>query len=209
MSDFTLAARELSELDQRIKKHALLSSIGFIILLPVGALVGRYLRTFTGSWFWAHSIIQFLIAGPVIFAGWAFGYQSTAALNTGGHFFDRHKRIGLALLLLYLVQVFLGTIIHFFKSPRSFSGRRPPQNYIHAIIGLTTIALAFYQVHLGIKTEWVEGTGDGTVVPQSALNAWIALIVIFWVLYAAGLALLPRQYAREEAGRNGVAEKAP
>ena len=37
----------LSERDVRIKNHATLCSVGFIILLPFGALVGRYLRTFT------------------------------------------------------------------------------------------------------------------------------------------------------------------
>ncbi|KAI5118493.1 hypothetical protein M0805_003524 [Coniferiporia weirii] len=209
MSDLGLATRELLPIDERLKKHALLSSIGFIILLPLGALVGRYLRTFSGSWFWMHAAIQFLIAGPVIFAGWAFGYQSTALLNTGGNFFDRHKRVGLALLVLYLSQVLLGSVIHLFKAPRLLNGRRPPQNYFHAILGLTIIALAFYQVHFGIKTEWYEGTGDGTVVPVSALHAWTALIVIFWALYAAGLTLLPRQYAQEGADRKETNEKNP
>jgi len=75
-------------------------------------------------------------------------------------------------------------------------------------MGLTIVALAFFQVHYGIKTEWYEGTGDGTVVPMSAYHAWIALIVIFWVLYAAGLALLPRQFGQEGAGRKGNVEKA-
>jgi hypothetical protein len=37
----------LSERDTRIKNHATLCSIGFIVVLPFGALVGRYLRTFT------------------------------------------------------------------------------------------------------------------------------------------------------------------
>ncbi|KAH8106539.1 hypothetical protein DFH11DRAFT_1638524 [Phellopilus nigrolimitatus] len=209
MSDFTLAARELSfvEIKEQLKKHALLCSIGFLILLPIGSLVGRYLRTFSGNWFWAHWIIQFLIAGPVIFAGWAMGYMSTAELNTGGHFVDRHKRTGLALLILYIFQLFLGSIIHFFKTPTLLNGHRPPQNYFHAILGLTIIALAFYQSHYGIKTEWYEATLDSSLVPASALHAWIALIVVFWALYAAGLALLPRQYAHEAASRKNEGEK--
>jgi len=206
----SLHARELSIIDEQLKKHALLNSIGFIILLPLGALVARYTRTFTRNWFWAHWIIQFLISGPVIFAGWALGYKSTNGpyLFTGGNWVDPHKKIGLALLILYLVQLALGVLIHFLKTPSFMGGRRPPQNYLHAILGLVTIALAFYQVHYGIKTEWYEATlGDGTVVPESALHAWIALIVIFWVLYAAGLMLLPRQYEQETAGRKDMVEK--
>ena len=89
------------------------------------------------------------------------------------------QKIGLALLILYLFQLTLGVIIHFFKTPSFMGGRRPPQNYVHAILGLVIIALAFYQVHYGIKTEWYEATfGDGTIVPDSALHAWIALIVV-------------------------------
>ncbi|EJC98208.1 uncharacterized protein FOMMEDRAFT_143304 [Fomitiporia mediterranea MF3/22] len=196
----------LSPLDKQIRKHALLCSIGFIFLLPVGVLIGRYFRTFTSKWFWAHSFLQFIVSGPVIFAGWYYGYQSTASLNTGGHFVDPHKKTGLALLILYLVQLLIGTVIHSFKTPRLLNGHRPPQNYFHAILGLVIIALAFYQVHYGIVTEWTEGTGDGTVVPRAAMRAWEALIVLFWVLYAAGLALLPRQYKQEAEGRNRVAE---
>ena len=57
-------------------------------------------------------------------------------------------------------------------------GQRPPQNYFHAILGLAIIALAAYQVHYGIVTEWIHSTGDGTIVPQKAMNAWIALTVV-------------------------------
>ena len=48
MSSFT--DFKLSDRDVRIKNHATLCSIGFIILLPFGALIGRYLRTFTNRY---------------------------------------------------------------------------------------------------------------------------------------------------------------
>ena len=99
--------------------------------------------------------------------------------NANQHFRDRiFQRIGLALLILYLFQVLGGLVIHYFKTPKLFKGRRPPQNYVHAILGLTILALAFYQVHLGIKTEWAEALGDDSTVPRSALRAWTALIVV-------------------------------
>jgi hypothetical protein len=34
------------------------------------------------------------------------------------------------------------------------------------------------QVHYGLVTEWFVGTLDGTVVPHSAMSAWIALVVV-------------------------------
>ena len=89
------------------------------------------------------------------------------------------QKIGLCLLCIYLLQLALGTIIHFFKPSVSFlRGHRPPQNYFHAFFGLAIIALAFYQVHYGITIEWYEGTGDGTVVPRAAMRAWEALLIV-------------------------------
>ncbi|TDL18798.1 hypothetical protein BD410DRAFT_792984 [Rickenella mellea] len=191
----------LLPLEKKIRNHATLCAVGFLILLPIGALVGRYLRTFTSRWFWGHWVIQFLVAGPVILTGWAFGYRLTAD-NFTGHWNDPHKKTGLALLILYIIQVLLGAIIHFFKTPYFFSGRRPPQNYLHATIGLAIIALAFYQVHYGITFEWYELTGGLHVVPHSVMSAWIAVAVVFWTLYVIGLALLPRQYKIEAVNRS-------
>lgn len=56
------------------------------------------------------------------------------------------KNIGVTLLLCYIGQVVIGMIIHKFKTPRLFNGRRPPQNYFHAVLGLFILGLAGYQV---------------------------------------------------------------
>jgi hypothetical protein len=40
----------------------------------------------------------------------------------------------------------VGAFIHFIRIPFLFVGHRPPQNYIHAIIGLTILAMAASQV---------------------------------------------------------------
>ena len=88
---------------------------------------------------------QLFVAGPIIFAGWYEGHKTTATLQTP-HFYDKHQKIGLALLILYVVQLCLGLFIHFVKMPSLFGGHRPPQNYFHAILGLAIFALAAYQV---------------------------------------------------------------
>lgn len=104
------------------------------------------------------------------------------------------QKIGLALLVLYALQLCLGMTIHFFKMP-FMGGHRPPQNYFHAILGLSIIALAFYQVrynliylafslftyaknkmHYGINTEWIFYTG--IIIDPRAMHAWTALIVV-------------------------------
>ena len=177
----------LNKYEVKARNHALLCTIGFLILLPLGALVPRYLRTLTqryvslyyltytfpfilalARWWYAHWIIQFLLSGPVIFAGWAMGYQTANELFTGPRFSDPHEvstmlpihcsgtdrssqKIGLALLIMYLVQLFVGLFIHFVKIPSLFHGHRPPQNYFHAILGLAILALAAYQVSAFIE----------------------------------------------------------
>ena len=47
--------------EKYIIAHAIFCVIGFLGLLPLGALVARYTRTFTPKWYTAHWIIQFAI----------------------------------------------------------------------------------------------------------------------------------------------------
>ncbi|TFK68344.1 hypothetical protein BDN72DRAFT_841918 [Pluteus cervinus] len=182
------------------RNHALLCSIGFLILLPLGVLVARYVRTFTNKWFYSHATIQLVLAGPLIVAGYALGHQTTTMLEQP-QFADPHQKVGLILFVLYLFQVLLGAFIHFVKFPKLLGGRRPPQNYVHAILGLVILALADYQVHYGLFTEWALRTGGLHMVPESAKHAWMALLIVFWVFYFGGLVLLRRQFKIEQEMR--------
>jgi Eukaryotic cytochrome b561 len=144
--------------------HAILCGVGFLIILPTGALIARWGRVFTNSWFRAHWIFQAVFGIPIITAGW---FLAVAGVVTqeGRHFDDTHKVIGLALFGAYILQLLLGVHIHFFKPPASTRARplpggtgkaslvqmistspRPPLNYVHAVLGLSILTLAFYQV---------------------------------------------------------------
>ncbi|KAF9553565.1 hypothetical protein CPC08DRAFT_822235 [Agrocybe pediades] len=190
----------LNFIEIRARRHAILCTIGFLILLPIGALIARYSRTLRYKWFWAHWIFQLVIAGPVLLAGWSDGYKTTSILETG-HFKDPHQKMGLALLILYIIQLLLGAVAHFFKLPSLFRGRRPAHSYLHVLVGLAIIAAAQWQVHYGLFTEWRVGTSELHEVPDSAKNAWLALVIVFWVLYGLGMALLPRQFKQERQNR--------
>jgi len=98
-------------------------------------------------WLLPHWIIQFVVAGPIIFAGWALGYKSAQVLQPvpPTHFFDTHLKCGLALLILYLIQLVLGLSAHFFKFRHQLHGHRAPHNYIHAAVGIAIFILAAYQ----------------------------------------------------------------
>jgi len=123
--------------------------IAFLILLPAGALLARWLRTFSRHWFKGHWIIQFYLAGPLIVTGIGLGIG--AVKKTGAsHLDDTHKTWGIAIFVLYLLQCSLGGIIHFIKpKPKidpstglSVPRARPPQNYSHAVLGLAVIDLS-------------------------------------------------------------------
>ncbi|KAG8941877.1 hypothetical protein FRC04_004054 [Tulasnella sp. 424] len=107
----------LTASQKKIRTHGILMSVGFLVLLPLGVFIARFSRTIPflkNKWFTAHWFIQFVVSSPIIFAGWALGYQFAGDV----HFRDNHTRAGLALLILYLVQLAWGTIIHFFKPAR-------------------------------------------------------------------------------------------
>lgn len=47
-----------------IVAHAIFCVLGFMLFLPAGALLARYFRTFTPTWFMGHWIAQFAIGKP-------------------------------------------------------------------------------------------------------------------------------------------------
>lgn len=131
-------------------------------------------------------------AGPLILAAFIVALLAVKRHHTG-HFNDPHKvriqlivrrrrvthnhpqKIGLALFILYIVQCAFGTFVHFVKSSRRTS--RPPQNYVHAILGLAILGLALYQVHLGYTREWPLLVAT-SVVPHSVSVAWTVWAVV-------------------------------
>lgn len=190
------SARSLTNTEKMIVAHGIICVVGFLLFLPAGALLARYLRTFTPTWFTGHWIVQFGLAGPFIIAGVALGIQSVNSVG-GEHINDDHKKWGISIFILYFVQCALGAIIHFFKL-KNFRGR-PPQNYIHAVLGLLLIAFALKQAGSGIEDEWPAMTGRPVCNPAKIV--WIVWCVLLPVLYFAGVAFLPRQFKQEKASR--------
>ncbi|KAJ7683425.1 hypothetical protein B0H17DRAFT_33752 [Mycena rosella] len=188
----------LTSRQRMIVTHAILCVVGFALLLPVGALLARYLRTTTPTWYTGHWIAQFVISGPVIIAGVAVGFQVTK--QAGITIWDDHKKTGVVLLALYLMQCILGAFIHYVKL-RNFVGR-PPQNYFHAVLGLTIIALGMYQIRTGYKEEWPNFSGLQPV-PKGLNTLWLVWCIVLPVLYAGGLLFLRKQYRQEQESRKG------
>ncbi|KAE9385519.1 hypothetical protein BT96DRAFT_868385 [Gymnopus androsaceus JB14] len=177
--------------------HGILLTIGFLVFLPSGVLLARYLRTFSAKWFTGHWIVQVMISGPVIIIGFALGIR--AVVETGAPpLSDNHMKWGVAIFVLYIFQCSLGAFIHWVKFDIRVMGR-PPQNYFHALLGLFIIGIALYQVRTGYRSEWPK-IGRGAL-GVSTDDVWYTWVVILPVFYIIGLAFLPKQLRQEKSQR--------
>jgi hypothetical protein len=85
-------AEEHPRLEYLIRLHASLVSFGFLVLLPLGALVARYSRMYKVKWFPYHWKINFYIAGPIITAGVLLGPVIVFSKDTYRvHFANGHE----------------------------------------------------------------------------------------------------------------------
>ena len=57
------------------------------------------------------------------------------------------------------------------------NGHRP-QNLLHIAVGLAILALASWQTHYGLNTEYAFATGNLHPIPQGFKSFWIAMVVV-------------------------------
>ncbi|EJD05915.1 uncharacterized protein FOMMEDRAFT_104262 [Fomitiporia mediterranea MF3/22] len=179
--------------ERLIIAHAVLSAAGFLVILPAGALIARWGRTFSENWFYYHWMTQVVFSIPVVVTGWALGPLSVAAQG-GVHANDSHKVLGILLFPMYLIQLCFGTFIHFRKP--AYPKRHPPRHIAHGLLGMTIVALAFYQVRTGLTVDWTTATALPINLDIFS-NLWIAWVVFIPVIYVMGFLLLPRQVKYE------------
>ncbi|GJJ12194.1 hypothetical protein Clacol_006435 [Clathrus columnatus] len=168
----------IAAFNQEVRLHATLAPIAMVVLLPIGILIPRFLRTTKIKWFWIHALWQTLVLGPVLIVGIGYGIKATdrqVKASSTSHFNDPHKKSGLAILILYFVQVMLGLFSHFANTNPIPGVYRSPQRILHILLGLTLFGLGFWQVNYGYTIEWV--TYVGSIVPLSVNKAWKALVI--------------------------------
>ena len=83
----------LKTFEKLIVAHAIMSTMGFLILLPLGGIIARWGRTFSDKWFYYHWKVQVLFGIPVVVIGWALGPLSVAEEGVK-HANDAHKVCG-------------------------------------------------------------------------------------------------------------------
>lgn len=152
------------------RSHGILNMLGWAILMPIGAIVARFMKQYDPIWFYSHTSIQSL--GFVLgIAGIICGFVLKDRVSTN---VSKHKAIGIVVLVLACLQV-----MAFLARPNKESKVRKYWNWYHYTVGRVLIFLAavnvFYGIHLG---------NGGT-----AWNAAYAIVLVLLVAVAVLLQL--------------------
>lgn len=76
--------------EKLIVAHAVIVTMGFLVILPTGAMVARWGRMVSDKWFYYHWFIQVVISIPVVVIGWTLGPLAVAEQGAK-HADDSHK----------------------------------------------------------------------------------------------------------------------
>ncbi|XP_006655123.1 cytochrome b561 and DOMON domain-containing protein At3g61750-like [Oryza brachyantha] len=157
----------------RLKRnHGAFAILGWGVLVPLGAIVARYLRHKDPLWYYLHVLLQFM--GYII--GLAGAVSGIALYNRTHSNFTTHKSLGFSVLALGSLQV-----IAFFIHPDKDSQVRKCWNQCHHWLGRLCIFLAAINTVLGIESSdtnisWK--VGYGAVISVLLISATCLEIVM-------------------------------
>ncbi|VVB01429.1 unnamed protein product [Arabis nemorensis] len=122
--------------------HGILNAVSWGVLLPMGAMMARYMKVFTDpTWFYLH--IAFQVSGYVIgVAGWATGIK--LGNDSPGTSYSTHRSLGIAIFTFATLQVFALLL-----RPKPDHKYRFYWNVYHHTVGYTTIILSIINIFKG------------------------------------------------------------
>ncbi|KAM5562879.1 cytochrome b561 and DOMON domain-containing protein [Rosa sericea] len=137
------------------RSHGALNMLGWGILMIIGVIVARHLKSYDPLWFYLHIGIQsfaFVFGIIGVICGFVLDNKTNADVST-------HKALGIFILVLGCLQV-----MAFLARPDKVSKARKYWNWYHQSVGRLLIILAvanvFYGIHLGKEgTGWNAGYG--------------------------------------------------
>ncbi|XP_077227121.1 auxin-responsive family protein [Tasmannia lanceolata] len=160
--------------------HGVLNAVGWGILMPIGAIIARYLRTFESAdpaWFYLHVGCQ-VSAYAVGLAGWITGLKLGG--KSVGVRYTAHRNIGIALFSLATLQVFSALLLR----PNKDHKFRRYWNYYHHSVGFTVIILSVINIFKGfniLEPEMKWKTAYASVIIVLGVIAAL-LEVITWIV---------------------------
>ncbi|PKA58216.1 Auxin-induced in root cultures protein 12 [Apostasia shenzhenica] len=124
--------------------HGVLNAVSWGILMPIGAIIARYMRVFKSAdpaWFYLHVACQ-CSAYIIGVAGWGTGLKLGS--DSKGITYHRHRTIGIVLFSLATLQVFALLL-----RPKKDHKYRLYWNIYHHAIGYTIIVLSVVNIFKG------------------------------------------------------------
>ncbi|XP_078175852.1 cytochrome b561 and DOMON domain-containing protein At4g12980-like [Carex rostrata] len=159
--------------------HGILNAVSWGILIPLGAIIARYVRVFEvadPAWFYMHVSCQ--LAGYAIgVAGWATG------LNLGkeskGITYTTHRTIGIAIFALATLQLFA-----LFLRPNKDHKFRFYWNIYHHMVGYSVIILGAINIFRGLTILQSEDKWRTAYIAVICVLVGIAIILeaITWMV---------------------------
>ncbi|OEL20274.1 Cytochrome b561 and DOMON domain-containing protein [Dichanthelium oligosanthes] len=167
----TTAAAGADSATQKRNIHGVLNAVSWGVLLPMGAIFARYLKTFKSAdpaWFYLHVTCQ-LVGYGVGVSGWATGIN--LGNESKGVTYTDHRNIGIAVFALGTLQV-----LALFLRPKKEHKYRVYWNMYHHSVGYTVIVLGVVNIFKGMSILGVE---------QRWRTAYIAAVCVLVVAAAA------------------------
>ncbi|KAI7738451.1 hypothetical protein M8C21_031580 [Ambrosia artemisiifolia] len=137
------------------RAHGIMNMMAWGILLPIGAMVARYLKHLDPLWFYVHSSVQslgFILGLAGVIAGFVLDDRLDASVG-------KHKGLGISILVLGCLQV-----VALLVRPSIDAKTRIYWNWYHHSVGRLMILFAivniFYGIHLAeAGSSWNVGYG--------------------------------------------------
>ncbi|PUZ52306.1 hypothetical protein GQ55_6G259700 [Panicum hallii var. hallii] len=157
--------------------HGVLNAVSWGLLLPMGAIFARYLKTFKSAdpaWFYLHVACQ-LIGYGVGVSGWATGIH--LGNMSKGITYSVHRNIGITVFALGTLQIFA-----LFLRPKKDHKYRFYWNVYHHSIGYTIIILGIINIFKGMSILSVDQKWKTAYIIAICILGAIALIleVVTW-----------------------------
>ncbi|XP_047172958.1 cytochrome b561 and DOMON domain-containing protein At5g47530-like [Vigna umbellata] len=179
-SKVSKATKDVNSRNMLRNVHGILNTVSWGIMMPIGVILGRYLKVFDGlggTWFHLHRACQSL-AFLIAIAGFASG------LYIGNHYGVHHvphRCIGITLMCLASAQVCVAV----FLRPKKNHKYRLFWNIFHYIVGYTTIALSIWNVLKGFDILDAHNRWKkyylGIIISLAVIAVILEVITWIWV----------------------------
>ncbi|KAL6645025.1 hypothetical protein ACP70R_016633 [Stipagrostis hirtigluma subsp. patula] len=159
--------------------HGVLNAVAWGVLIPLGAMIARYLRVFESAdpaWFYLHIACQ--CSGYILgVAGWGLGLKLGS--ESKGTTYQPHRSIGIAIFCLATLQVFALLV-----RPDKKNKYRLYWNIYHHSVGYSVIVLAAINIFKGLDIlKPASGWKTAYIVILATLGGVaLCLEAITWVI---------------------------